>query len=113
MTTTPLPKCHDCGALPGELHDPGCDTEICPDCGGQFFVCCEHRDAPTHPRIPWTGRWPGTVECEEYGFWCTMDPVTFAIGGPCEKDHPHARHDLNRLHTDTVWDPTLRKRVRR
>lgn len=31
--------CHDCGALPGELHDSGCDTERCPCCHGQLISC--------------------------------------------------------------------------
>ena len=25
-------KCFDCGVLPGEYHDPGCDEERCPTC---------------------------------------------------------------------------------
>lgn len=31
--------CHDCGAKQGELHHPGCDSEECPRCGGQYFAC--------------------------------------------------------------------------
>ena len=31
--------CHDCGAIKGELHVPGCDVERCPSCGGQIFGC--------------------------------------------------------------------------
>lgn len=31
--------CHDCGAEWGELHHPGCDSEECPRCGGQYFAC--------------------------------------------------------------------------
>lgn len=31
--------CHDCGAAQGEYHHPGCDTEECPRCGGQYFMC--------------------------------------------------------------------------
>jgi hypothetical protein len=31
--------CHDCGAVKGELHAPGCDVEECPVCHGQAFGC--------------------------------------------------------------------------
>lgn len=31
--------CHDCGAEEGMYHDPGCDTEWCPFCGGQLISC--------------------------------------------------------------------------
>lgn len=35
-------ECHDCGAKWGGLHHPGCDSEKCPRCGGQYFICeCE------------------------------------------------------------------------
>jgi hypothetical protein len=37
--------CHDCGAVKGEFHVPGCDVEACPVCGGQFGGCdCEWPD---------------------------------------------------------------------
>ena len=35
--------CHDCGAKEGELHNWGCDMEVCPFCGGQLISCgCEY-----------------------------------------------------------------------
>lgn len=37
-------KCHDCGALEGELHGFGCDMERCPFCGGQLISCsCRYK----------------------------------------------------------------------
>lgn len=36
---TYAPSCHDCGAVEGEYHHPGCDMEECPRCGGQYFIC--------------------------------------------------------------------------
>jgi hypothetical protein len=32
-------NCHDCAALPGQLHGPGCDMEECPKCHAQFISC--------------------------------------------------------------------------
>lgn len=31
--------CHDCLAVAGEFHVPGCDVEQCPSCGGQAMSC--------------------------------------------------------------------------
>ena len=33
------PRCHDCDALPGHYHHPGCDWEECPRCHGQLIGC--------------------------------------------------------------------------
>jgi len=32
-------RCHDCNIAAGGFHHDGCDMEICPRCGGQFFGC--------------------------------------------------------------------------
>jgi hypothetical protein len=38
-------KCHDCGAKEGQFHQPGCDMERCPFCGGQLLSCdCSYRE---------------------------------------------------------------------
>jgi len=31
--------CHDCNAMPGQYHHPGCDMEECPKCGNQLLMC--------------------------------------------------------------------------
>lgn len=31
--------CHDCLTPPGGYHQPGCDAERCPRCGGQLIAC--------------------------------------------------------------------------
>ncbi len=36
---SPGERCHDCGALYGNYHHPGCDMERCPVCGGQLISC--------------------------------------------------------------------------
>ncbi|MBK7908000.1 MAG: hypothetical protein IPJ78_15760 [Gemmatimonadetes bacterium] len=37
--------CHDCAAVKGEFHVPGCDVERCPECGGQIHACeCDWPD---------------------------------------------------------------------
>ena len=32
-------ECGDCGCKLGEYHQPGCDMEKCPVCGGQLYWC--------------------------------------------------------------------------
>ena len=32
-------KCRDCGVVEGAFHNPGCDIERCPFCGGQLVSC--------------------------------------------------------------------------
>lgn len=36
---TPTRRCHDCNALPGQVHHHGCDMEECPACGDQSISC--------------------------------------------------------------------------
>lgn len=35
----PNKDCGDCGKHYGEQHNPGCDIERCPRCGGQMLSC--------------------------------------------------------------------------
>jgi len=142
----PKNTCHDCGAKVGELHDWGCDTERCPLCGHQLLSCgCWYTVLGMDPdnlpkdiynnglsdkdeakavaiieaagRIPWTGKWPGEAECEEYGWFCYWNPK--GAGDPsqnygwvrCDKNHPKAQADLNRLSSDGVWNKDKKKWV--
>lgn len=102
-------RCHDCNALPGELHEAGCDVERCACCEGQR-IGCDCKGAKRKQRRPWTGEWPGVVECREMGFWCrdlfadgtpalTMPwpiPDGFRWHVKCEAGDPGAHEDLNR-----------------
>lgn len=117
-------NCPDCGAKPGEKHKPGCDVERCPACGYQATQClsdlgklmCSNTNTEVgeDELIPWSGEWPGKDECREYGFWCRWDSRSRGMVGTwvdCNKDHPDAREDLNRLNTDCEWDRKQRKFV--
>jgi hypothetical protein len=110
-------KCHDCHALPGQLHEPGCDTAICPNCGKQAISCpCGDESEP----LPWTGTWPGTKEAIEYGFWCRWTPLSpsdrtaYQTSGwiRCKKEDHGARVDLNRVLEECTWDKVQKRWVR-
>jgi hypothetical protein len=45
------PRCFECGAFEGELHDFMCDCEYCPQCGNQLCVC-KHITENDPMRIP-------------------------------------------------------------
>lgn len=49
--------CHDCAALPGQFHVPGCDMEECPSCKGQALACgCAHQDVTSDELQAWEER---------------------------------------------------------
>lgn len=52
-------------------------------------------------RMPWTGVWPGVLECREFDFWCYWEEGRGWVD--CDKDHPGARENLNRL-CECRWD---------
>lgn len=96
--------CPDCGVSPGQQHNDWCDVERCPDCGGQLISCsCEGEFKM--PRLPWTGEWPGLLECREFGWYAKLVPGKGWQS--CSKDDPQAHEDLNRLYYDAVWSPEL------
>lgn len=130
-------RCPDCGVQPGQRHHSGCDQEQCRVCGKQLIGCdCiyevfgwnpetleqEHpwvyRHGPTQVMyehwdqhvaklggpIPYSGEYRGVAECREYG-WYTM-PYT---DEPVAPETPGATEDLNRLHRECIWIPTLAK----
>lgn len=56
-------RCGTCGVAEGELHEPGCDLERCPKCGGQLLSCgCTLVD---HKRVPWV--WYDLGACSRCG----------------------------------------------
>jgi hypothetical protein len=105
-------ECPECGAPTGELHELGCDVEQCPYCGGQFISCDCRRRAPMDDRLPWAGLWPGAAECREFGWYAKLVPGQGWVS--CAAGEPGATEDLNRLHTQAVWDrPAKRFALRR
>jgi hypothetical protein len=108
--TTSTRRCHDCGALPGELHRGDCDVERCPACGGQYATCDCPRQRRSR-RIPWSGRWPGEAECAEFGWYAKLVPGVGWVR--CGPDEPGAEPDLNRLQKEARWDHRAGRFVRR
>jgi hypothetical protein len=52
--TKNLPPCHDCAALQGQFHVPGCDMEECPLCHGQNISCgCHHESISAEKLERW------------------------------------------------------------
>jgi hypothetical protein len=115
--TIPDRACPDCAVSVGTAHEDGCDVARCLATGRQRLMCdgfpgVALNDARAGEPVSiqlhdcgreiWTGRWPGEVECEEYGWWCYFVPHQGFI--PCGPDHPEAMHDLNRLALVCDWD---------
>jgi hypothetical protein len=112
----PKENCHDCGAKPGEKHKPGCDVERCPACGGQALMClstspsghkivasCCDEIIEEDELIPWSGEFPGKMECREFG-WYSKFSSTLGCWVSCDKDEPGSTESLNRLYEDAIWD---------
>jgi len=58
--------------------------------------------------LPWTGIWPGVLECREYHLWCRRTEDGWV---PCVSDHPDAIEDLNTLAQVSRWDKDEKKYV--
>ena len=101
-----ITTCHDCGATPTELHQPGCDVEQCYECGSQLISCgcfCDHNWPEDDDRIKWTGIWPGVEECQEFGWYAKFSEGSGWVR--CSADEPEATEDLNRLWAGrAIWD---------
>lgn len=87
--------------------------------GGATDAMWEKYDAEVQkiggPEI-WTGIWPGSAECVEYGFyskWVEGKGIAGAPGGwvICDADDPEAGPNLNRLNEwgGCTWSRTERK----
>jgi len=112
--------CPDCHVEVGELHQTGCDWETCPNCGGQMLSCrCLLSEVELAGRIPYNGRdgRPDQLAAEEHGFWCYCNPDWYGDPErhygwiPCEKNHPNAALDLNRIASECEWDRAAKKYV--
>jgi hypothetical protein len=56
-------------------------------------------------RLPWTGIWPGTVECIEFGWYTRhVDGEDSPYWRRCHAEDEDAGPDLNRLYASCVWD---------
>jgi Zn-finger nucleic acid-binding protein len=63
-------------------------------------------------RLPWTGYWPGAVECVALGLWSRWGPdMDLPQRGwvACAQGDPGAGVDLNALMLTTAWGPALRR----
>jgi hypothetical protein len=101
-----LGPCPECAAKIGDYHVSICTFEQCPDCGLQIISClCDSKDL-VHPRLPWTGSWPGITECKEFGWYVVVNPDP---DGPrwiaCAPGTPGSTPYFNRLYEEAEWDP--------
>ena len=106
------PNCPSCVAAVSEQHEATCDVARCLTTGWQRRGCSEaapeqqrgsNRTFPDCGHDVWTGRWPGEEECVEFGWFARLDPAHGWV--PCAAEAPGAAPDLNRLHTEGVWNP--------
>lgn len=95
-------QCPDCAVPTGAPHAAGCDVARCLVTGLQR-LSCRHLAHDCGEDV-WSGRWPGEAECEEFDWWAYFVPYGNPSWRPCGPDHAAARHDLNRLVREALWD---------
>ena len=86
--------CPSCGVKPGEKHKDGCNIEGCPLCGERGLTC-ECENIPDGEHRVYTGLFPGTEECLEYGLWCKWEDEKGWVR--CDESDPAARPDVGAL----------------
>jgi len=130
--------CHDCGATFGEVHEGGCDVDICPFCGVQMLQDeCKYLYFGIEPdtmeqRFPWIYANGLTDEMADL-YEQHLEPHLLKWDGvfpgirecreygfwckwengwrPCAESDPAATEDLNTLAERTVWDEVQKRRV--
>lgn len=112
--------CRNCGAEVGSPHDGEvCDIARCQHTGQQLICCGAFDDEQDHECTPdiWTGLWPGTAECREFGWYARFDPPKpghrYGVWAVTTADDPRAHEDLNRLAIGCVWDRDQQRWVKR
>lgn len=74
-----MKRCPECGASIGEIHNDGCEIEICSVCGGLYHRCkCNDHDKEF---ARWSGIYPGLAEATFLG----IDMKTFHRSGLAKK----------------------------
>lgn len=116
-------RCPDCQVAIGEAHQEGCDVARCMLYGEQrlghemmggrpivikmgdmFTLDVDPAGAHDCGAQVWSGRWPGEMECEAFGWWAYFAPNSDPSFVQCGPDHPDAVLDLNRLAVEARWD---------
>lgn len=94
-------RCPDCAAHPGQIHLSKCNEARCVYDGEQRVT---HLGRQWHDcgKSVWTGEFPGTAECREYGLWCRWSGVFGYI--PCDADDLGAVPDVHVLMEWGRWD---------
>ncbi len=104
--------CGDCGCKVGEYHQPECDHERCPKCGGQLISCgCfllgndgwDQAEFEKYEQEVWSGIFfeEAKLIAEKNNIYVRWDESNKTEDRPngrwleCKIDHPDSRHDLN------------------